>query len=545
MFRLWIVMTVMLVLSARPARAQVVMVDDPLNGSTTGTRSGGTFAEGGWKVVSNLDSIYWHLAPTVTHGRLEYDIKGLNDGCAGCCYPGDGQPFLVNELSHMYDHTFQNADTNYIGYRNNPYKHAVKRMCYSPPWTMKLLWIADGEGDEDWAGHGLSWNAGTTYRITVEWEPTGTTSTEFRTYRSGQLVHSRQVGKLYNPAGHSVKIGSALRTEEAAYIGAVYSNVKVTNLAGDVIGPGTQEVWIDLGATNTAFGMTHPQSGDGNTVPATIGGREARRNANSNVDFYFYFGIHDAFAFQGSRPVLHILMDYYDTGTGALSLQFDSMGAGLDAQYKAGGSVALTNTNTWKTKSFSMTDTWFGNRQNSGADFRIAAPAGSTFYLDRVVVTTHQPVPPIIAPVTPDPDPIHAGTQYVRQLTLTQGFPEPTWSVLAGPAGMSVDASGLVSGWTPAPGALGDHPVEVQATNSEGVDTHNWIVRVLSRVDFDGDGDVDITDFAMLQRCLSGDASPYSGGCDSADLDGDLDVDATDFAAFLPCMNGPFRDPGC
>lgn len=67
------------------------------------------------------------------------------------------------------------------------------------------------------------------------------------------------------------------------------------------------------------------------------------------------------------------------------------------------------------------------------------------------------------------------------------------------------------------------------------------------RGDFEPDGDVDLSDFAMLQRCLSGDAAGYGEGCAETDLDGDADVDGSDFGLFLPCLAGPDLPPppGC
>jgi len=94
---------------------------------------------------------------------------------------------------------------------------------------------------------------------------------------------------------------------------------------------------------------------------------------NPSVDLYFYFGVSDAFAFQGNKPDLYISVDYFDTGNGSLSLQYDSnTGNTLDAFYKDGGSVALAGSNTWKRKVFHVTDAYFGNRQNAASDFRIA-----------------------------------------------------------------------------------------------------------------------------------------------------------------------------
>ena len=63
--------------------------------------------------------------------------------------------------------------------------------------------------------------------------------------------------------------------------------------------------------------------------------------------------------------------------------------------------------------------------------------------------------------------------------------------------------------------------------------------------DFDRDGDVDVTDFAFFQTCLSGDAIPRTAECFGADLDADVDVDAADFTQFDGCMRGANRTPGC
>jgi hypothetical protein len=154
------------------------------------------------------------------------------------------------------------------------------------------------------------------------------------------------------------------------------------------------EVAIDLGSPDSLNGMTQPQNADGNTLAVTIGGRAARQNVNTNTDLYFYFGVSDAFAFQGSRPDLYLVIEYFDTGTGSLSLQYDSnTGSTIPAFYKSGGSVPLTGGNTWKQKVFHVTDAYFGNRQNAGADFRISKSGGGFFYLDtvRVVAPQHAP----------------------------------------------------------------------------------------------------------------------------------------------------------
>ncbi|HOB76165.1 MAG TPA: matrixin family metalloprotease [Phycisphaerae bacterium] len=61
-----------------------------------------------------------------------------------------------------------------------------------------------------------------------------------------------------------------------------------------------------------------------------------------------------------------------------------------------------------------------------------------------------------------------------------------------------------------------------------------------SHGDFDLDGDVDQSDFGILQRCLGLLPAPGSD-CARAELDGDGDIDAADLEIFEGCMSGPGR----
>lgn len=64
--------------------------------------------------------------------------------------------------------------------------------------------------------------------------------------------------------------------------------------------------------------------------------------------------------------------------------------------------------------------------------------------------------------------------------------------------------------------------------------------------DFDGDGDVDLSDFRLFQLCFNGPQRPYPfAECRMADFDHDVDVDLADFMPFLSCFNGPLNPPAC
>lgn len=81
-----------------------------------------------------------------------------------------------------------------------------------------------------------------------------------------------------------------------------------------------------------------------------------------------------------------------------------------------------------------------------------------------------------------------------------------------------------------------------------GLDVHgslgNATVRIVTILpcDFDMDGDVDLSDFAIFSQCFSGALMPPSPSCPfgvNADLDSDGDVDLADFAFFSQKFTGP------
>jgi hypothetical protein len=155
--------------------------------------------------------------------------------------------------------------------------------------------------------------------------------------------------------------------------------------------PAPETVSVNLSTTDIVDGLNRVTVGDGNTTPDTKAGRACRRNTTAaGGDYYTYFNVDNAFAFEGDRPIVAIDVDYYDLGTGTLTLQYDSFGEGLGAFYKSAGSVTLGNKDSWKQHTFYLNDAYFGNRQNNGADFRIFGGVGTTFYLDLVQVSGAQ-----------------------------------------------------------------------------------------------------------------------------------------------------------
>lgn len=65
--------------------------------------------------------------------------------------------------------------------------------------------------------------------------------------------------------------------------------------------------------------------------------------------------------------------------------------------------------------------------------------------------------------------------------------------------------------------------------------------------DLDLDGDVDSTDFARWQRCVTVNGAPVATGCECLDRDGDHVIDIDDLDAFVFCASGPnvMADKNC
>ncbi|MDO8587570.1 MAG: carbohydrate-binding protein [Armatimonadota bacterium] len=149
----------------------------------------------------------------------------------------------------------------------------------------------------------------------------------------------------------------------------------------DVYSRGADAVACDLGSGEVLDGMTHIQVSDGDTVPWTSAGHYCRENVDF-PDVYMYFGVSDSYAYNGNRPSLSITFDYYDIGVNRLDLQYDS----TTNAYQVVTGPTLTNTLTWKSYTFTVNDAYFGNRQNGGADFRIAVSGQQEWGVDTVCV---------------------------------------------------------------------------------------------------------------------------------------------------------------
>ncbi|MHC4671502.1 MAG: fibronectin type III domain-containing protein [Planctomycetota bacterium] len=306
---------------------------------------------------------------------------------------------------------------------------------------------------------------------------------------------------------------------------------------------------IDLGTTDDEQGLKRVVVGDGDTQPVNIGDRDARRNVDPATDYYFYFNADDLYVYQGSRPDLYVTIDYYNTGSGSLGLQYDSSDNAPFPNdiYKNGGIVDLTGSNEWKQYFFHVTDVYFSNRQNGGADFRIAKYNGGFIYLDKVEVVEESPLP--AQPAGPNPPHLATQVSTTASLSWTAAARATSYNVYFGMTYPLMFQGNQIQ-TTFDPGTLNRQTAyfwRIDAVNGFGVtEGAGWSFTTKPYPgDFDEDRDVDQEDFGHLQACFSGDTRPYELGCDDADLHTDGDVDQDDFIVFKSCMSGANQTPGC
>jgi len=309
---------------------------------------------------------------------------------------------------------------------------------------------------------------------------------------------------------------------------------------------------VDLGRVDAENGLYRVIFSDGDTTVVEQGGKNCRRNEVAGSDNYMYFNVVGSCAYQGSRPEVDINIEYYDTGSGTLDLHYDSIGG---SAYKSGGSITLAGTNTWSQHNFHLTDAYFGNRQNNGADFRIAKPGGVYFYLNNIEVFELNGPPSQAI----NPNPYHQAANVDVNANLSWIADGATsYDVYLGNDETAVtnadngstEFQGNHPGSTFDPGTM-NHFTQyfwrIDAINFLGTTSGVvWNFTTESvQADYDSDGDVDQDDFGRFQACLSGSGRTPSPGCDIADFDSDNDVDQEDFSIFRECMGGTNKPPEC
>ncbi len=135
---------------------------------------------------------------------------------------------------------------------------------------------------------------------------------------------------------------------------------------------GGEAVWQASGNER----LTSVDNPDGQTQTMMFSVDGNAFDAIYSTDDFLYFAVDDSFLSQEAdgRDVT-IEVEYLDSGTGQFGLQYD----GTAAFYAVGGSAALTDSGTWRTHRFDVSDAYFGNNQNGDTDFRLEKVGGNLF----------------------------------------------------------------------------------------------------------------------------------------------------------------------
>jgi len=112
------------------------------------------------------------------------------------------------------------------------------------------------------------------------------------------------------------------------------------------------------------------------------------------------------------------------------------------------------------------------------------------------------------------------------------------WTLVQGPSGLEINHStGLVTWVSPLPSAQ-PYTITIRAVNAVDEGITSWQLTYVGGGDYDGDGDVDLNDFATFALCYRGPSvTTPPHGCSEqefscSDFDGDGDADLADFATF-------------
>lgn len=163
--------------------------------------------------------------------------------------------------------------------------------------------------------------------------------------------------------------------------------------------------WIVLGESNVENGLFLDSGGDVDTEVVSIGSppESARRtgggqvlpstDGNSDEDYYLQLRVDDSLIHAGAPTTrVRIEVEYYDQGTDAFSIQYDSVSRGPadGGTFKDSEAVIKTDTKRFRTAVLTLPDAYFANRTN-GADFRIADGGDGAEVIRRVTVTLLPP----------------------------------------------------------------------------------------------------------------------------------------------------------
>jgi hypothetical protein len=178
--------------------APLTLVNDPLNGSTTGIQQGGSWAAGGgWQAAAGDVRITYDLGAAYGAGTFEVDVRNYDP----CNQPNNEKCHILsmwqNEKRRQDSHDA--GEGHWIFRTGTGYNPPLNPSLCSPPpadcCEYKLLTRptvpATQDGHEARIDTGFIWNLATTYHYTITWEANG----RVRLWKDSTLLYDHTHGQ--------------------------------------------------------------------------------------------------------------------------------------------------------------------------------------------------------------------------------------------------------------------------------------------------------------------------------------------------------------
>ncbi|MEI6569695.1 MAG: hypothetical protein WCR20_23665, partial [Verrucomicrobiota bacterium] len=130
---------------------------------------------------------------------------------------------------------------------------------------------------------------------------------------------------------------------------------------------------LTFGPRDSMNGLVQKSPADGVLVTGSFKGKACAINENPGRNRYLYIDIDDRLAFRGAVGKMRMDVQLHsDKPLDAVQLQFDSTGpAQVSNTYRPVSPTSCSRHGDWTSLTFEAPTPYLGNRQNSGADFRL------------------------------------------------------------------------------------------------------------------------------------------------------------------------------
>ncbi|NWF91106.1 MAG: putative Ig domain-containing protein, partial [Ignavibacteriaceae bacterium] len=491
---------------------ETVIINDPLQGNTLGTKVGGSFSSEGYKPGIGANHILYDSPVQVVNGYAEFEIKGFSrsaiqdaEGDADNGFIGlyDGRG--INEPIPYFDDFKTNFFRWNFHYRQNRAAYKAVLQCAAPtPERLnatKAVFGYDENGliDKDWGeeptGTDYFTDVNNWYKIRVEWN-----NKTFQVMINGTTVWGPVHGPYdYAPIDFKIWLGSAPGHTDK-YVNSVpnivYRNFKlvsygaVQNTAPNIITSAITNATVgqlysyDVNATgnptptyslsNAPSGMTiNSTTGVIQWTPSATGDYNvtvvASNGVSPNATQSFTITVHASTNF---APIITSTPSTVGI-VGALYTYDVETDANPNPTYTLTTAPSGMTINS-STGLIQWTPSAIGSYNVTvNASNGISPDATQSFTINVQTSSTFAPVFTSTPPTTG-----LVGVLYSYDAE-TDANPDPTYSLTTAPAGMTINASTGVVQWTPS--ATGNYNVTIKAANGISPDaTQSFTISVSS-----------------------------------------------------------------